>query len=179
MSELRHDNFALTGFENLYKTIADLKVNTRFKGGRSAMRKAANLLAERVKERAEKLDDPATSEKIAANVAVRFSPRIFKMSGDIGFRVGIMGGAKQYTDSKENKRIGRAGQSYETGGDKSNPGGDTWYWRLREFGTENSDAQPFMRPAIESSQQMIVNTFAAEYMKSIDRLLSRANKKNA
>jgi HK97 gp10 family phage protein len=178
MSELRNDNFALTGFENLYKTIADIKVDVRFKGGRAAGRKCANFMAERVKERAEKLDDPSTSEKIAANVAVRFSSRLFKAKGDIGFRVGIMGGARQYSNSRDNQRRGRAGQTYETGGDKGNPGGDTWYWRLREFGTETSAASPFMRPAMASAVPVIPGMFASEYMKGLDRLLARANRQN-
>lgn len=179
MAELRNSNFALEGFDNLYKLLAEVKVDVKMKGGRYALRKTADVLAERVRERARKIDDPATAENIAANIAVRFSPRRFKQTGNLAFRVGVMGGARQYSNSASNRRRGRAGQTYETGGDKRNPGGDTWYWRLVEFGTADAPAQPFMRPAIQASQDVLVSTFAAEYQKGLDRLINRLRKKSS
>ncbi len=41
------------------------------------------------------------------------------------FVSGVMGGAGQYANTKANVRKGRAGKSYNTAGDKGNPGGDT------------------------------------------------------
>jgi HK97 gp10 family phage protein len=53
----------------------------------------------------------------------------------------------------------------------------TPHWRLLEFGTENMKAQPFMRPAAESSINQVVSTFATEYEAAIDRAINRARKK--
>lgn len=176
MADLRNTNFAMTGFDNLFKVLAEVKDDVRFKGGRSALRKTASVLADRVKERAAKINDPTTSEEIAKNVAIRWSSRRFKATGDLSFRVGIQGGAKQYSNSRANQRRGRAGKEYETGGDKSNPGGDTWYWRLVEFGTEHSAARPFMRPAIEASQQVLPTIFATEYERALERVIARTKR---
>lgn len=90
------------------------------------------------------------------------------------FRVGVLGGARQYATTRENVRRGRAGQFYSTGGDTGNPGGDTFHWRFLEFGTERAAAKPFMRPAIGQAGQQAVNTFISEYQKSLDRAIRRA-----
>lgn len=65
----------------------------RYKGARFALRKAANLVRDAAQQNARKLDDPATASVIAENIAVRFSSRTFKRTGNVMFRVGVMGGA--------------------------------------------------------------------------------------
>ncbi|HCS6348663.1 TPA: hypothetical protein OR096_004401, partial [Escherichia coli] len=69
------------------------------------------------------------------------------------------------------------GKSFNTAGDKGNPGGDTWYWRFLEFGTEHAAAKPVLRPAINGVDTDVINIFAAELEKSIDRAVRRAAKK--
>ena len=95
------------------------------------------------------------------------------------FRVGVLGGARQYANTRENVRKGRAGQSYRTDGDKGNPGGDTWYWRLLEFGTEKMGAQPIFRPVPSQAGQAAADEFVRQYSKKIDRVLRQAKKKAA
>lgn len=165
--------FNITGLDDLLKKFDNIQQQTKFKGGRFAMRKAANVVSDAVKEEAKQLDDPESRERIHANVAVRFSTRVFKRTGNLMFRVGIMGGAAQYSDTADNRRKRRVGNEYATGGSSKNPGGDTWYWRLIEFGTEKVSARPFMRPAIEKNTQKATDTFVQQFGKAIDRAIKR------
>jgi HK97 gp10 family phage protein len=169
--------YSLNGIEGLLGKLETLKEDVKFKGGRFALRRAAQILQRQAIENAQRLNDPATSEEIAKNIAVRWSSRRFKSSGDLMFRVGILGGARQYANTKENVRAGRAGQTYATLGDKSNPGGDTWYWRFLEFGTERSQAQPFLRPVADQAGADAVNEFLIQYDKAVERAIRRATKK--
>lgn len=171
--------FKMTGLEGLLGKLESVTYDVKRKGGRAALRKAAEVIRAKVAEGAQRVDDSATPEEISKNISVRWNSRLFKMSGDLGFRVGVLGGARQYAHTKENVRSGRAGETYKTGGSKENPGGDTWYWRLVEFGTEHVAARPFMRPALANSISEATNTFVTEYEKAIDRAIKRAAKKAA
>jgi len=151
----------VSGMEALTERLKALTYETRYKGGRFAGRKAANVIANAAKLRAAQIDDPNTREHIMKNIAVRWNGRLFKKSGDLGFRIGVRGGAKTKA------------------GNDTNPGKDTWYWRLVEFGTEKMAAKPFMRPALEESTQLAVTTFINEYNKAIDRAIKRAAKTGA
>ncbi|MFW2318619.1 HK97-gp10 family putative phage morphogenesis protein [Klebsiella pneumoniae] len=46
-----------------------------------------------------------------------------------------------------------------------------------EFGTEHAAAKPVLRPAINGVDTDVINIFAAELEKSIDRAVRRAAKK--
>lgn len=171
--------FKLEGLEELHGKLAEIAVDMKMKGGRAALRKAANVIRNAARANAMKFDDPLTAETIAKNIDVRWNARRFKRTGELPFRVGVLGGAKNYATTKANVRKGRAGESYATGGDKSNPGGDTWYWRFKEFGTQRTRAQPFLRPALENNIDAATDAFVTEYGKAIDRALKRAKKKSA
>jgi len=149
----------MQGLQALTAKLQTLKQETRYKGGRTAGRKAANVIAAAAKLRAAHIDDPKTAENIIKNIAVRWNNRLFKKTGDLGFRIGVRGGAES---KKEND---------------TNPGKDTWYWRLVEFGTVKTRAKPFMRPALQESAQEATNTFISEYQKALDRAIKRAAQK--
>uniref|UniRef100_UPI000A6F8F73 HK97-gp10 family putative phage morphogenesis protein n=1 Tax=Pseudomonas sp. NBRC 111142 TaxID=1661057 RepID=UPI000A6F8F73 len=87
--------------------------------------------------------------------------RLFKQTGDLGFRIGVLHGAV-----------------LKDGGDLS-PNAPTPHWRLIEFGTEKMAAVPFMRPALADSISQATSTFVSEYEKAIDRAIRRAEKKAA
>jgi HK97 gp10 family phage protein len=90
-----------------------------------------------------------------------------KTKGDeIGMRVGVKGGAKQYANNAKNRRDGKAGKQYETGG-------NVFYWRFLEFGTQNMPAQPFMRPALAENVSKVTVTFVSELDKAIDKIVSK------
>ena len=167
--------FKIGGLESLLGKFEAISYDTRRKGGRAALRKAAQLVAESARQKAELLNDPSTGTEIAKNIALRWNGRLFKQSGDLGFRVGVLGGAKQ--KNNYHTRRGRAGGTYEVGGDSGNPGGDTYYWRYLEFGTAKMAAQPFMRNALAENIDAATAAFVSEYEKALDRAIKRATKK--
>lgn len=151
--------YKLTGVDELLGKLESITDDMKRKGGRAALRKAANVIANRAKANARRLDDPETGRSIADNIAVRWNGREFKRNGNLGFRIGVMHGAvlKRHPDKAKNA--------------------PTPHWRLLEFGTENMRAQPIMRPAAENGAEEALNTFVEECGKSIDRAIARAAKK--
>lgn len=149
----------VNGLDELKAKISSINYETERKGGRFAARRAANVVRDQVKSEAARLDDPETAENISKNVMAVFSPRTFKQTGDIKFRVGIRGGARQNKRKSSNA-----------------PGGDTFYWRFLEFGTAHIAATPFMRPAITKSAQRATDEFIKQFNKAIDRAIARSNK---
>jgi HK97 gp10 family phage protein len=110
------------------------------------------------KANAQSIDDPETGRSIASNVAMKFSNKLFKATGDVGFNIGI-----------------RHGAVLKRGGDTS-ANSPTPHWRLLEFGTEKMRAQPFFRRALEENAGKVVSTFAVEFEKAMGRALKRAAK---
>ncbi|MNJ28996.1 hypothetical protein D3C77_235520 [compost metagenome] len=153
--------FSITGLESLLGKLDSVSYDVRRKGGRAALRKAAQVVVQKAKEGAERIDDKETGRSIADNIALRWNGKLFKQTGDLGFRIGVLHGAV-----------------LKDGGDLS-PSSPTPHWRLIEFGTEHMAAAPFMRPALASSISEVTRTFVSEYGKAIDRAIRRAAKKAA
>ena len=154
-------DFSITGLDSLLGKLDSLSYDVRRKGGRAALRKAAQVVVQKAKEGAERIDDKETGRSIADNIALRWNGKLFKQTGDLGFRIGVLHGAV-----------------LKNGGDLS-PNSPTPHWRLIEFGTEKMAAVPFMRPALANSISEAANTFVSEYEKAIDRAIRRAAKKAA
>ena len=167
----------IEGLAALKGKLSEISDDLRRKSGRSALRKAANVIVKKAQVNASRVDDPLTEENIGKNIVAKWSNVTFKRTGNLAFRVGVLGGAASYANSSGNRRKGRAGKRYTTLGSSQNPGGNTWYWRFLEFGTEKAPAQPFLRPAAESSVDEVIATFVTEYEKGIDRAIKRAQKK--
>lgn len=157
--------FSLVGLDSLLGKLEAVTHDAKYKGGRFALRKAANLVKAKVQENAKRIDDTASAADISANAAVRWSSRTFKRTGNLAFRVGIMGGAGGNLSQKEQA--------------SGLPGGDTRHWRLVEFGTEHSRAQPFMRPALSQNIGAATDEFIKQYDKALDRAIKKAAKVKA
>lgn len=153
--------FSILGLDGLLGKLAAVSVDVRHKGGRAALRKAAQVVVQKAKEGAERIDDKATGRSISDNIALRWNGRLFKRTADLGFRIGVLHGAV-----------------LKDGGDLSS-NAPTPHWRLIEFGTEKMPAAPFMRPALADNISLVTNTFVTEYEKAIDRAIRRAAKKAA
>lgn len=160
-------SFKIERLDSLQARFTSITYDLKRKGGRAALRKAAQLVRDDAIGRAKRLDDPVTSEVIAKNITERWNGRLFKGTGDLGFRIGVLGGARDYSAYGEIK----TGKN-----SKTNPGGDTFYWRFVEFGTENAKAQPFLRPALASNINQATDKFVDEYGKALDRAAKRAAK---
>lgn len=158
--------FKIEGLDSLLGKLDSVASDVRLKGGRFALRKAAQLVAAKAKENAKRIDDPDSAEAIYQNISLRWNGRLFKRTGDLGFRVGVLGGA-------------RIPKSKPKGTEPGGPGGDTRYWAFVEFGTEDTRAQPFMRTALSESISAATNEFVSQYERAIDRAIKRAGKKAA
>ena len=174
----------MRGVAELNKKLELLAKETRFKGGRAALRRAAEVMANQARDNAGAINDPKTAEEIRKNITVRFSPKTFESTGNLKFRVGILGGARAPEGSKQARATERRRQrtgaaSLEDMGEiagkgKGNPGGDTYYWRFVEFGTERAPAKPFMRPVMSQSAQSATDTFVSALDKVIDRAIKKS-----
>ena len=172
--------FNLEGLDSLLGKLEAVQYDVKRKGGRSALRKAAKLVAEKVKAAAARIDDAATRENISKNITIRWSNKTFKRTGDLGFRVGILGGARVPAKRVRKRGTATLDELGEfAGAGSKNPGGDTFHWRFIEFGTQKVAAQPFMRPALASSVDEATNAFIKNYELAIDRALKKAAKKAA
>ena len=167
--------FKLEGLDAVLAKMRALPIDVRQKGARFAGRKAANVIRDAAIQGAQKINDPSTREEIAKNITVRFATRTFRRTGDVMFRVGVLGGARQYANTTENRRKRRVGETYKTGGSSGNPGGDTFYWRFVEFGTQKVSARPFMRPALENNTARATN----EFTRQLDGWLNRYFRRNS
>ncbi|AHC75493.1 HK97-gp10 family putative phage morphogenesis protein [Pseudomonas aeruginosa] len=153
--------FSITGLESLLGKLDALSVDIRRKGGRAALRKAAMVALNAAKAGAEKIDDPGTGRSISDNIVLRWNGRLFKQSGDLGFRIGVLHGAVL---PARGDRVDKQ---------KNAP---TPHWRLWEFGTSKMKASPFMRSALADNIAEVTSTFVSEYEKAIDRAIKRAQK---
>lgn len=154
------------GLESLRNKFGEIEQDVKYNGGRFALRKASNLIRDIAKQNARRVDDPKTAEDIEKNIVVRWSGRTFKRTGNLAFRVGVLGGAKGYA-----KAVGEV-----KGRGKANPGGDTFYWRFVEFGTKHSRAQSFFAKTLEVNQNKAINEFVKQYQAAIGRAIKRAKK---
>lgn len=145
----------LKGYGNVIKKMRALPVALRGKPGRSALGSAARVVTKAAKENALRIDDPDTGRRIADNIVQRFRTKFFKRTGDLMVSVGV---------GTERGRIPK-------GNPDTGPKGNTPHWHLLELGTEQAKAQPFLRPALESSMESVEAVFAQKLEQQIDKLV--------
>ena len=178
------DSAELKGIDELLAKLKEVGDDVQHRGGRFALRKAANLVAGEAKSGWDQVDRYDTPNNIGANIAVRWDRRRFRSTGDLKFSVGVLGGARsQSRDAlraaryRRRKGIASLAEMGEIEGSGSrNPGGDTWYWRLLEFGTSRIAAKGVMRNSLESNIGRATNEFVEQYKKALDRAIKRAGK---
>jgi HK97 gp10 family phage protein len=153
--------FELLGADQINAKLKAVTDDVKRKSGRAALRKAANVVLEAAKDNARGINDPETGRAIVDNIALRWNGKLFKQTGNLGFRIGVLQGAK----------LPPKGSDPDTGA-----GGPTPHWRLVEFGTVKMMAQPFMRPALSNNIGAATAVFIKEYGKGLDRAIRRAAK---
>lgn len=156
--------FSLVGIEELIGKLEAVSYDVKRKGGRFALRKAAHIVVAKAKQNAQRIDDPGTGRSIANNIALRWNGRLFKRTGDLGFRIGVLTGSTR---------------NLQPGNPDTGVGGATPHAMLVELGTSKAGAQPYLRPALENHIGEVTAEFVTEYEKAIDRAIKRAAKKAA
>lgn len=153
--------FSLTGVDELIGKLESVTYDVKRKGGRFALRKAAQVVAAKAKANALRIDDADTGRTIADNIALRWNGKLFKRTGDLGFRIGVLTGSTR---------------NLQPGNPDTGPGGATPHAMLVELGTSKARAQPYLRPAMENSINEITNEFLTQYDKALTRAIKKANK---
>ncbi len=165
------------GYAELQKTLRGISDEAIFKGGKAALRKGAKKIADQAKSNFEKIDDSKTIEKIPKNVGIQWASKTARQTGNLVWRVGIIGGAKQYINDRRNRKLGRANQNRALGGTIARkgggPGGDTFYWRFLEFGTEKIGAKKPMRGAADQKGADSLQEFYVQLDKEIRKYMNR------
>ncbi|WP_299582087.1 HK97-gp10 family putative phage morphogenesis protein [uncultured Microbulbifer sp.] len=151
--------FDLHGMDEVIAGLQALEKDVKKKAARFALRKAAMLVLNEAVGNAKRVDDPLSVSVISENIALRFDNRHFKNTGELKFRVGVLGGANP-KQKKFSEHL---------------PGGGTQHWRLLEFGTEHIPAQPMMRPALSSN----IDNATAEFARELDKWLQRYTRRMA
>ena len=141
----------LRGFEGVARRMREMPTKLQRKGLRKAARAAMAPVRDAARASARQFDDPSSPRQIWKNIVVQEATRMGRKEGGVVMRVGVRGGARK---------------SENTG----TPGGDTWYWRLLEFGTQKMRARPFLRPALENNAQKVADDLAAVLKDEIDDL---------
>lgn len=171
------DDIKITGLDGVLARLQELPETVARRAMRYGLRQGGKVIADLARAGAAKVDDPKTPEDIEKNIAVRNYPKSSEASfGGPAAAVGVLGGARQYADTTRNRRKRRVGEEYATGGSSGNPGGDTWYWRLLEFGTSKMHARPFMRPAMNQGAESALQQVADSLNKALDRVAAKAKK---
>ena len=146
----------MTGVDELMKRIEGLTYDASKKGGRFALRKAAQVVRDAARQNAQTLDNSETGRSIARNINEKWSSKYNKTTGDLMFRVGVSGGAKLPKDNVD-----------------EGLGGPTPHWRLLEFGTEKMQARPFFAKSLSDNAQRATDTFIDEFNRALDRALKK------
>lgn len=149
----------MEGVEALSKRLDALSYDASKKGGRFALRKAAQLVRNAARQNAQMIDDSETGRSIARNITEKWGSSYNKQTGNLMFRVGVTGGAKLPKDNVD-----------------EGVGGPTPHWRLLEFGTEKMQARPFFAKALPENAQRATDTFISEFNRALDRALKKAGK---
>lgn len=139
----------IKGADEIIKKLERLANAGKLKASRTALLQSANVVKKSAVTKAKAIDDPTTANDISKNITAQFDRRSFRRSGDVKYRIGVAGGAKE--------------------GGNGGKGGDTFYWRFPEFGTRYIPAQPFLRPAIDENKEAAVDKFAEVMKKQIDK----------
>lgn len=139
----------IKGADEIIKKLERLANAGKLKASRAALLQSSNVVKKAAVTKAKVIDDPATANDISKNISVQFDRKSFNRNGDVKYRIGVAGGAKE--------------------GGNGGRGGDTYYWRFPEFGTRYIPAQPFLRPAIDENKEAAVDKFAEVMKKQIDK----------
>lgn len=154
----------LTGLAELQRSMKTATKEMRDTAANAGARKAARHVAMEAYKGAQRIDDPESRADISQNIwqggtkfpGVKKVGKRFTGSDAVKYRVGVAGGAggnRKKNDPHFNAL----------------PGGDTRHWRFWEFGSENTQARPFLRPALQQNRGAVMSAFVTEFKKGLQR----------
>ncbi len=149
-------SFTLTGLNELAQQLQHLPDKLAGKILDRAVGAGARLIRDEVKARA-----PVDTGALRSQI---FCKREHHDSAfESIYVVGVRNGVAHYANNVRNRRMNRAGQTY-------NNAGATYYWRFLEFGTRKMAAHPFLRPAFDAKNNEAVKVIT----ETLDQQLPQA-----
>lgn len=148
-------NFTLIGFKELQAKLKKLDQEVRIKATRSALRRAAGIVVKAAKQNALTVDDKKTGRRIADNIRLQYGTKVFNRSGVHLYRIGVNTRWKNIVRGNKDEGLR----------------GNTPHWHLVEFGTRRSREKQYMRPALRNNINNVLNRFARELNKEINKLV--------
>ncbi|TEW87173.1 HK97-gp10 family putative phage morphogenesis protein [Psychrobacter sp. 230] len=162
----------ITGLDGVQAKLRQLGNQRKAKNAAvRSSRKAMNIVKKAAVVNAKAFDDKDSPEKIWKNIVTKAGKT--KGVDNVVMKVGVKGGAKNYGTNADNRRANRIGRTYQTQGDKKNPGGDTWYWRFKEFGSATNSADPFLRSALNNNMDAVQVEFSRAYKEELDKEIAK------
>ena len=162
----------ITGLDGVQAKLRQLGNKRKAKNAAvRSSRKAMNIVKKAAVVNAKAFDDKDSPEKIWKNIVTKAGKT--KGVDNVVMKVGVKGGAKNYGTNADNRRANRIGRTYQTQGDKKNPGGDTWYWRFKEFGSATNSADPFLRSALNNNMDAVQVEFSRAYKEELDKEIAK------
>lgn len=143
--------FEVQGLKELNENLSKLAIAVEKKLVRKALKMGGAILKAEVERGARRASGGPT-------YPTKFTPKGKKSGGERG--PGHMADHIVMKVSITKKR----GAVVKVGPDK-----DHWYASLQEFGTPNSPADPFMRPALDSKAQEVIDVVAKELGQGIEK----------
>lgn len=141
-------NMRVSGLSELLATLKSLPDEFKGEPTRRALRAGAEVIRADAARRA-----PVDTGGLSKNIVMRTIPPRFLPRGSAD-GVSIMGN--------------RAGKK----GDPQN----AYHYAFVELGTKNQRAQPFLRPAFESSKGEAVGVYTDEFRRNLDRAVAKAKR---
>jgi HK97 gp10 family phage protein len=128
-------SYTLKGTQELSARFKELTEEMRRKVVTPAAKDAMQIVLDDAKDRASRIDDPATANFLPKNIALIERKAIGQEVGAVVMSVGVR------------KRP------------KGQGGGNTFYWWWVELGTEHAAAHPFIRPALANNREAVFKEF--------------------
>lgn len=151
-------DFTLTGFDEVIRKLAITPIKLRTKGSKRALGRAAAIVRKAARQNALRVDDAETGRRIADNIGQRVRGGYSRRTGDAMVSIGVL----------------TARGPIPKGNPDEGARGNTPHWHLIELGTEKARAQPFLRPAMESNIGAVIDKFAAELDKELEKALAES-----
>lgn len=93
--------FSMTGMDEVIEKLNQMSPMVKKKGGRRALARAASIVRAQARQNARGIDDRTTREMIAKNIAMQWMTRMNRQTGDLGYRIGVRGGARDMSEYGE------------------------------------------------------------------------------
>ena len=159
----------IIGMRELEDALRKLSVDVKGNPLRKAVRKMTVPFFDAAVQNAHGINDPETRTNIADAMGIRLIPLSerdkFTARGD-SFEAYEVGPRKK----------GKGLKRYDTGPQVKGGYFSAWYAHFIEFGTDKQTAQPFMRPALETTLNKCIDEFEKDMKSTIKKQVTKLNK---